>query len=97
MFGQNLLTAKTFVQIWFDRVTKQVSELRDKNLELKRNLEFSQVENYDIQVKLRSNQSVVSENEGCDLRKRIRQLEYFNRRMKKHVTGIPGIMQKFLR
>ena len=40
MFSQNIASVKTFVQLFFDKSTQEMRELRQENAKLKRSLEF---------------------------------------------------------
>ena len=42
LFEQNLSSVKTFVQIMFENVQKEIKEIRSENAELKVSLHFSQ-------------------------------------------------------
>ena len=50
MLGQNLWTVKAFVQMPFDNMDREVRDLREENVELKRSLEFSQTEIGELKV-----------------------------------------------
>ena len=81
MLGQNLSTVKTFVQILFDKLNREVRDLKEENVELKRSLEFSQAEIADLKVivpDLRATKE--TEDLISELRNRMRVLEDFNRR-----------------
>ena len=97
LFEQNLSSVKTFVQIMFENVQKEMKEIRSENAELKESLHFSQDEIDSLKRKvaeLQSNTRNMNEvtDMNCDLSDRVRQLEDGTKITNLRITGIPDVI-----
>ena len=97
LFQQNLSTMKSFVELMFDSIKKEVQQLRDDNTELKRSLEFTQSEldemkrKQDKQTAAFSGHGPVSffsSAKGEEVSERLRQLEDRSRRRNMRLEGL---------
>ena len=94
MFDQNLSSVKTFVQMMYDNLHREIKEVRAENIELKKSLEFSQSE-IDTLKKLmpdvRSSENTVKTIgiKTDDLSNRFRLMEDLKRKKNLRITGLP--------
>ena len=89
ILDSNLNTIKSFVQVMFDSLQKQISELNEENGELKRSLEFTQAELVSFKKEVKNLKDSPAEGSGIrSVEERIRHLEDHTRRKNLKILGL---------
>ena len=93
LFAQNLATTRGFIEMMFSNIQREMKELREENMELKRSLEYSQTEIQDMKTEIQDLKLQLPNNNAHyrkldDSLERLRNLEDESKSMNVRITGL---------